>query len=320
MNKQNAISDGTAAMDLSIVIPVLNEQDNVRPLFRQLRTVLRQMHLRYELIFVDDGSTDGTWDVLTRLYEDQSHVTAIRFARNFGQTAAMRAGIELARGERIVTIDGDLQNDPRDIPRLLRKMDEGFDLVIGWRKDRKDSLWLRTLPSRVANWLIGRVTGVHLHDNGCSLKAYRGDMIKQVPLYSEMHRFIPILSQLAGARMTEIVVRHHPRRHGLSKYGLSRVGGVLLDVFAIKMLVTCAKRPLHWFGALSLPFFIAATATAIGYVLVSGLHQGQPPLVVTSIAFFLFLYLGLHLLFIGLLAELIVKANYNSAENTARSR
>ena len=303
-------------VELSIVVPVFNESGNVRRLFQQLEPVLATLECRYEVIFVDDGSHDDTWNVLRELYRDNEQVCAIRFARNFGQTAAMRAGIEHARGSRIVTMDGDLQNDPRDIPRLLEKMDEGFDLVVGWRRDRRDSLWLRTMPSRVANLLIGWITGLPVHDNGCSLKAYRSQMIKQVPLYSEMHRFIPALSQLAGARVTEVVVRHHARRHGESKYGLTRVGRVLLDVFAIKMLVSFAQRPLQWFGALSIPFFLAAFMTLMGCGITWAMSSVHVPLVVTSLAFLLLLYIAVHLLFVGLLGELVIKSSCSRVKDT----
>jgi hypothetical protein len=195
-------------------------------------------------------------------------------------------------------------------------MDEGFDLVVGWRRDRQDSLWLRTMPSRVANLLIGWITGLPVHDNGCSLKAYRSQMIKQVPLYSEMHRFIPALSQLAGARVTEVVVRHHARRHGESKYGLTRVGRVLLDVFAIKMLVSFAQRPLQWFGVLSIPFFLAAFMTLMGCGITWAMSSVHVPLVVTSLAFLLLIYIAMHLLFVGLLGELVIRSSCSRVKDT----
>ncbi len=223
---------------LSIVVPVYNEEENVLPLFEKIETVCETIDETYEVLFVDDGSRDKTFDVLTELHERAPQVVVIRFEENAGQTAAMAAGFQFARGQRIISMDGDLQNDPADIPNLLRKLDEGYDLVCGWRKERHDKFWSRRVPSIVANWIIAKVTGVPIHDNGCSLKAYRSEMIKQVPLYGEMHRFIPAISTVAGARIAEIVVTHHPRRFGTSKYGLGRVWRVMLDIIAFKLILS----------------------------------------------------------------------------------
>lgn len=227
---------------LSIVVPVYNEEENVRPLYEKIQTVCEAIGRTYEVLFVDDGSKDNTFDVLSELRNQEHHVVVIRFQENAGQTAAMAAGFEFAQGERIISMDGDLQNDPADIPNLLEKLDEDYDLVCGWRKDRQDKFWTRRVPSVVANWIISKVTGVAIHDNGCSLKAYRAEVIKQVPLYGEMHRFIPAMSTVVGARIAEIVVTHHPRKFGTSKYGLSRIWRVILDILAFKLILSIFAR------------------------------------------------------------------------------
>ena len=223
---------------LSIVVPVYNEEENVRPLFEKIQAVCETIGVAYEVLFVDDGSRDETFAALSELSKQEPQLAVIRFQKNAGQTAAMAAGFEFAQGQRIVSMDGDLQNDPNDIPKLLEKLDEGYDLVCGWRKERQDKFLTRRVPSMVANWIIGKVTRVPIHDNGCSLKAYRASVIKQVPLYGEMHRFIPAMSTVAGARIAEIVVTHHPRRFGKSKYGLGRVWRVMLDIMAFKFIIS----------------------------------------------------------------------------------
>ena len=229
---------------LSIVVPVYNEEENVRLLFKKIQTVCETIGDPYEVLFVDDGSHDKTFAVLSELSKQEPQLIVVRFQKNAGQTAAMAAGFEYARGQRIISMDGDLQNDPGDIPKLLQKLDEGYDLVCGWRKERQDKFLTRRVPSIVANWIIGKVTGVPIHDNGCSLKAYRSSIIKQVPLYGEMHRFIPAMSTVVGARIAEIVVTHHPRRFGESKYGLGRVWRVMLDIMAFKFIISVfAQRP-----------------------------------------------------------------------------
>lgn len=227
---------------LSIVVPVYNEEENVQPLYEKIRTVCGAIGLTYEVLFVDDGSEDNTYEVLSELRETETNISVIKFQENAGQTAAMAAGFEYAQGERIISMDGDLQNDPADIPQLLDKLDEDYDLVCGWRKERQDKFWSRRVPSVIANWIISLVTGVAIHDNGCSLKAYRSEVIKQVPLYGEMHRFIPAMSTVVGARITEIVVKHHPRRFGTSKYGLGRIWRVILDILAFKLILSVFAR------------------------------------------------------------------------------
>ena len=219
----------------------------------------------------------------------------------------------------VVTLDGDLQNDPADIPVLLDEIAAGNDLVVGWRRDRKDSALLRTFPSRVANWMIGKITGVRIHDSGCSLKAYRREMIQRVPLYSEMHRFIPAMSRLQSARISEVVVRHHPRMRGQSKYGLSRIGKVLLDVVAIKMLISFGRRPLYWFCLLSLPFLLCGAAAGIAYLLLrlSGSGSG---LMVSPAVFLLFVYLAVHFALVGLLAEIVIRSSKDRSGTTNYAR
>lgn len=303
---------------LSIVVPLYNELDNVELLYEAISTAAIEMRITYEIIFVDDGSTDGTLERAREVQAQDMSVRLIQFRRNFGQTAAMRAGIQAARGSVIVTMDGDLQNDPKDMAKLIAKVDEGYDLVVGWRKNRKDPALSRTVPSRIANGLIGWITGVKVHDSGCSLKAYRAAMIKRVPLYSEMHRFIPAMSTLQSARIAEVVVNHHPRQHGESKYGISRVGKVLLDVVAIKMLISFRHRPMKWFSTLAIPFFLLSMISG-GYYVFARLAGNTIPLLVSPIAFLLFLYLTVHFLCVGLLAELVIRSGQRQASIKART-
>jgi glycosyltransferase involved in cell wall biosynthesis len=240
-------------MDLSVLIPVFNEVDNVEPLHAELDAVLRNRPLRYELIFVDDGSTDGTSTRLATIQErDPEHVRVVFLRRNCGQTAALSAALDLAQGEVLVPIDGDRQNDPADIPRLLREVDAGFDVVSGWRKDRHDAFLTRKIPSWIANRLVWRLSGVPLHDFGCTLKAYRRGVLEGVRLYGEMHRFIPIFASWQGAKVTELVVNHRPRTAGKTKYGLARTFHVILDLILIRFLQRYAQRPLHFFGQFGL--------------------------------------------------------------------
>ena len=304
--------------ELSIVVPLFNEVESIDALHRAISDAALALRVPYELIFVDDGSTDGTSEVARAIQLSDPSLRVIQFRKNFGQTAAMRAGIQAARGNVIVTMDGDLQNDPKDMGKLVAKVEEGYDLVVGWRKDRKDPALSRNLPSRMANKMIGWLTGVKVHDSGCSLKAYRADMIKRVPLYSEMHRFIPAMSTLQGARIAEVVVTHHPRMAGESKYGISRVGKVLLDVVAIKMLISFRHRPMQWFSVLAIPFVLLAGITGGNYLLnrVSG---DSIPLLVSPIAFLLFLYLSVHFLCVGLLAELVIRLGHRQAAIKTRT-
>jgi glycosyltransferase involved in cell wall biosynthesis len=259
--------------ELSIIVPLYNEEENVAPLYDAIVAALRPLSRRAEILLVDDGSRDATFVravALPRLAEPRLRL--VRLRRNYGQTAAMTAGIREARGAVLVTMDGDLQNDPLDIPRFLERIEAGFDLVVGWRKDRKDH-WSRVLPSRIANWLIGKVTGVPIKDNGCSLKAYRASFIKEIPLYAEMHRFIPAMSSLAAPRIAEIEVRHHPRRFGSSKYGFSRIYKVFVDLLVIRTIVSFARRPELWLAA-GAALSVLAALIAISAMLAMALADG----------------------------------------------
>jgi glycosyltransferase involved in cell wall biosynthesis len=243
---------------LSVIVPAYNEVESVEPLYRAILGAVEPLGLGFEIIFIDDGSTDGTFGRCAALAEADRRVRVLKLRKNYGQTAGTLAGIDHACGTTLITMDADLQNDPADIPLLLEKIDQGYDLVVGWRHDRQDKLVSRKLPSVVANWLIGKVTGVPIRDNGCSLKAYRADLIRRIPLYAEMHRFIPAMTSMAGARIAQVRVRHHARRYGRSKYGLSRIYKVLLDLVAIKTLLMFARRPLFWFvGAASLAALVS---------------------------------------------------------------
>jgi glycosyltransferase involved in cell wall biosynthesis len=291
---------------VSIVIPVYNEEQSILPLYQSLCRACEPLGKPYELIFVDDGSRDKTFDMLKRITKEDAQVKVIRFRRNFGQTAAMAAGFEYASGEVIVSMDGDLQNDPGDIARLLSKIGEGFDVVCGWRKNRQDKFWTRRLPSLVANWIIGLVTGVKIHDNGCSLKAYRASVIKSVALYGEMHRFIPAMSTLAGAKITEIVVNHHPRRFGKSKYGIGRVWRVALDIITVKLITGSASRPALWFGLPSFPVFALGFSVLVVAAAMYSEPQPSEWLVVSTVGLLFFL-LGVHLLSMGIIGELSMR-------------
>ena len=251
---------------LSVVVPFYNEEDSIRRMHAAIVAAVTPLDIPFEMVFVDDGSKDDTAKIGTELARQDPRVRLVKFRRNYGQTPAMAAGIEHATGEIIITMDGDLQNDPGDIQLFLDKMDEGFDIVVGWRHNRQDKLISRKIPSKIANRLIGKVTGVPIRDNGCSLKAYRAALIKEIPLYSEMHRFIPAMASIAGPRIAEIKVRHHARQFGKSKYGLSRVYKVLLDLMVIKTVASFTARPLLWFSLLSLPLLFFG-GLALGYEL-----------------------------------------------------
>jgi glycosyltransferase involved in cell wall biosynthesis len=248
---------------LSVVVPTYNEEANAIPLVRGLVAVLRSMPLPFELIVVDDGSRDATVAQLRSLLPTTPELVIVRLRRNFGQTPALQAGFDRSRGDVIVTLDGDLQNDPRDIPRLLERIQRGADVVSGWRVNRKDGLWLRRLPSQLANRLIRRLTGVPIHDQGCSLKAYRREVVQRLRLYSDMHRFIGVLVMPTGAAIDEIAVLHHPRVAGVSKYGLSRIYKVIADLLTIQMLTRFRESPMRWFALVGAPFLIAAVATGL---------------------------------------------------------
>ncbi len=299
-------------VELSIVIPIYNEEENLPILYEKLKKVLDELGKSYEIIFVNDGSTDRSWDIIKELSEKDPHVVGVNFRRNFGQTAAMSAGFDIARGEVIITMDGDLQNDPEDIPKLLDKMKEGYDIVSGWRKDRKDDFLSRTLPSRIANWLISRVTGVHLHDYGCSLKAYRAEVAKSLDYYGEMHRFLPALSKAVGAKVTELPVRHHPRIYGKSKYGISRTFKVLLDLILVKFLLDYRTKPLRVLGGTGAVLFLIGALSLLYLVFLKlffGQDIGTRPLLIFGT---LFVLSGIQLISTGIVAELLTRTYYES--------
>ena len=242
---------------LSVVVPLFNEEDSVEPLYRAIISALESFSGRYEIVLVDDGSSDKTFETAASLAANDPRLRVIKFRSNFGQTPAMAAGIDHAIGDVIVTMDGDLQNDPSDILMLVNELEQGYDLVVGWRFNRQDKLVTRKIPSVIANRLIGQVTGVPIKDNGCSLKAFRASVIKNISLYSEMHRFIPAMASVVGPRIAEVKVRHHARRFGQSKYGLSRIYRVLGDLLIVKTVTSFAERPLLWFAMLAAPAFAA---------------------------------------------------------------
>jgi glycosyltransferase involved in cell wall biosynthesis len=297
--------------ELSVVIPVFNEVENVRDLHRQLTAALDPLGRPYEILLVDDGSTDGTLAAVLAIERDDPRVRVLRLRRNFGQTAAFSAGFDHARGDVIVTSDGDLQNDPGDIPALLARLEEGYDMVCGWRRRRQDA-FARVLPSRVANGIISWATGVHLHDYGCSLKAIRAEVVKGLRLYGEMHRFIPAVASWMGVTVTEMEVNHRPRTRGRSKYGLGRTLRVLLDLFTVKFMLAYGTRPAHFFGKLGLASGGAGTAILVYLAYIRLFADtaiwGRPLLL---LGFLLFLT-GLILFCFGLMAELLVRVYHES--------
>jgi glycosyltransferase involved in cell wall biosynthesis len=301
-------------MKLSVVVPVYNEAENVGPLAQELQSALAPLGEQFEVIMVDDGSNDGTPEVLRRLYQQKGWLKVIRFKRNFGQTAAVAAGFAHARGEVIVPMDGDGQNDPQDIPRLLAKIAEGFDLVSGWRLPRQDPYWTRQLPSRMANGLISWITGVRLHDYGCTLKAIRSEIAKDLRLYGEMHRFIPALADERGARIAEITVHHRPRLRGTSKYGLARTFRVVLDLTTVKFLHLYATRPLHIFGLVGLTSGALGGALGAYLTLQKVLYRveiGGRPLLLLAV---LLILIGFQFVSLGLLGELLART-YHESQN-----
>ncbi len=300
------------SVELSVIIPLLNEEGNVLPLADSLLKVLPGLGKTYEIIFVDDGSTDETFTRLCEVAKKNPEVKVISFKRNFGQTAAMAAGIDSSSGEIIIPMDGDLQNDPADIPRLLSKISEGYDVVSGWRKNRKDRTISRIFPSLIANKIISIIGGVHLHDYGCSLKAYRREVIADVRLYGEMHRFIPIYAAWHGARVTEVVVGHHPRKFGKSKYGIERTVKVILDLIVIKFLGQYVQKPIYIFGGLGILSILGgglAGLWALYLKLFRDTSFIQTPL---PQLFVLLFVLGFNAILLGLLAEISIRTYYET--------
>jgi glycosyltransferase involved in cell wall biosynthesis len=297
---------------LSIIVPVYNEEESLPRLYDGIVPVMDGTGKPWEMVLVNDGSTDRSPQVLDELAARDPRVKVVHFRRNAGQTAAMMAGIDFADGDVIIPIDADLQNDPQDIPRLLEKLDQGYDVVSGWRKDRKDDSLRRNLPSRMANWLISKVSGVRLHDYGCSLKAYRRDVIKSVKLYGEMHRFIPIYASWNGARVTEIPVTHHARQFGHSKYGLERIAKVLLDLLVVKFLDRYAQKPIYIFGGFGLGCLALSLLIglwAVGLKLLNDTSFISTPLPLLCVFCAL---LGVLCLLMGLLAELVTRTWFES--------
>lgn len=302
---------------LSVIVPVYNEEENIPLLHEAISRVLREQVFSYEVIYVDDGSTDASFARLDQLSAHDHHVQVVRLRRNFGQTAAISAGVAHSGGEILIFMDGDLQNDPIDIPRLLQKLDEGYDVVSGWRKHRQDAKISRKLPSWLANRLISKVTGVHLHDYGCTLKAYRREVFQHIRLYGEMHRFIPAYAALGGAAVTELEVSHHPRRFGSSKYGISRTVRVILDLLTLKFLGSYATKPLYAFGIpglTSLSFGAILSALLLGRKLISPNERvHRNPLLSISILFSGF---GMQCIMMGLMAELLMRTYHESQGKT----
>lgn len=299
-------------IDLSIVIPLFNEEESIPPLYEKLTKTLAPLKLGYEIIFVNDGSTDATYAALCRVAALDKQAKVINFRRNFGQTAAMAAGFDHACGRVIIPMDGDLQNDPVDIPLLLAKLDEGYDIVSGWRKGRQDKEVLRKLASRIANRLIVMMTGVKLHDTGCSIKAYRAEILKGTRLYGEMHRFIPALANLMGARICEVPVTHHARQFGQSKYGLKRSFKVVLDLITVKFLADFSTKPLYMFGGIGVALFAGAVLAGCETLWEKwawGVYVHNNPFILIAV---LLATLSVNFVMMGLLAELIVRTYHES--------
>jgi len=304
---------GNQSPEISVVVPLLNEQDNIGPLYEQITQTLTDVY-KYEIIFVDDGSSDNSFDILAELQKADAGIRVICFRKNFGQTAALSAGFAHARGKVIVAIDADLQNDPADIPKMIARLDEGFDVVSGWRKKRHDNAVTRLLPSKIANWLISRITGVKLHDYGCTLKVYRREVIEETKLYGEMHRFIPALASWSGARIAEMPVNHRPRTTGKTKYGLRRTLKVVLDLITVKFLGSFSTKPIYIFGGLGLASGIGAIAS--GWIVLyqkiaHNFAMNRNPLLVLTA---LLITATIQFILMGLLAELLVRT-YHESQN-----
>ena len=308
----DSIEEGTLLPSLSVVVPIYNESENLPLLIEAIHQALVPTGIDYEIICVDDASTDGSAEILRQFAQQDGRLKAVLLRRNYGQTAGMAAGFDYAQGSIIVTMDGDLQNDPADIPLLLERLEQGYDLVSGWRKHRKDNRVTRLLPSMVANWLIGVMTGVKLHDYGCSLKAYRTEVIKDMNLYGELHRFLPALAFIEGAKITEIPVNHHPRRFGTSKYGLGRTLKVSMDLLTVYFMKKFLTKPMHIFGGLGLTSMVAGMAHGVYLTLLKIIDNqdiGDRPLLILAVVLFL---TGIQLFSFGLLAELVMRTYHES--------
>jgi glycosyltransferase involved in cell wall biosynthesis len=299
---------------ISIILPLYNEEDNIQLQYKNITENLKNTKLNYEIIFVDDGSTDNSVSILKKIALKDARLKIIEFRRNFGQTAAMAAGIDHSSGEIIIFMDSDLQNDAKDIPMLVDKINEGYDVVSGWRKDRKDKFFSRKLPSRIANRLIARVSGVRLHDLGCSLKAYRGEVLREVKLYGEMHRFIPIYASWVGARITEIPVSHHPRQFGTSKYGIKRTFKVLLDLITVKFLGSYSTKPIYIFGGFGFLLMVLGIISFAGVIYMkfyNNLSMNRNPLLFLTV---MLVIMSIIFIMLGILAELLIRIYHESQD------
>lgn len=305
-------------LDLSIIIPLLNEEECIPKLEAELQEVLELLPGNNEVLFVDDGSTDRSFELLQGVVERRTWARVVKLKRNFGQTQAMAAGFDAARGETLVCMDADLQNDPKDIPILIEKLEEGYDIVSGWRKHRQDKFLSRRLPSVCANWLLGKVLGVKIHDYGCSLKAYDARVVKSLHLYSDMHRFLPALASKCGARVTEIPVNHRPRLFGQSKYGLSRVFKVVFDMTVIKLIVDFSNRPAHYFGIWGTVFLLGALWVTPFFVINMVMSFREESIVLPSIIVLMFTT-SVYFYVLGMLGDLIVQVSKHDATEYARS-
>jgi glycosyltransferase involved in cell wall biosynthesis len=306
-------------MDISIVIPVYNEEASVKPLYEALKKSLDPLNLSYEIILVDDGSKDNTSSNAKEIALSDSRLKVVKLKRNYGQTTGLHAGFQEAKGEIIVTMDGDLQNDPSDIGEMVNKINEGYDIVLGWRHDRKDFLISRKIPSKIANWLISKVTGVPVKDNGCAIRAYRGEIVKKFPMYSEMHRLMPVITALSGAKFAQIKVKHHPRKFGHSKYGLSRIYKVLIDMTALKIIFSFFHLPLYGFGLFAVIFSLLALAAIITGI-INLFYDPEFSLVVAMGSSMLLGSLGIFLLFLGIISELVYKSGDIKIEKLLKSK
>jgi glycosyltransferase involved in cell wall biosynthesis len=306
----NVLKKSKAGTDLSVVIPIYNEKESIAKLYKKLDKTLSGMNLEYEVLLIDDGSTDGTLDELVKIHNKNKSYKIISFRKNFGQTSAISAGFDFTSGKIVITLDADLQNDPSDIPILLKKLNKGYDIVSGWRVNRKDRAVTRKFPSMVANRLISKLTGVHLHDYGCTLKAYRREVIENIDLYGEMHRYIPAIASWMGVRVAEVPVRHHSRKYGKSKYGFSRTIKVILDIITVKFLLSYSQRPIQIFGLLGL------SSSAVGFIMTVYLiimriffnqSLSERPLFILSI---FMIFIGIQLITMGLLAEVLMRVHH----------
>ncbi|MFH1046024.1 MAG: glycosyltransferase family 2 protein [Candidatus Omnitrophota bacterium] len=301
--------------EISVIIPAFNEEENIEPLYAKIKSALDPLGKLYEVIFIDDGSRDRSFEVLKRLATEHKTVRVIRFSKNYGQTAALAAGFSYAQGDKVITMDADLQNDPQDIARLLAEMENGYDIVSGWRIKRKDSFFTKRMPSQLANWLISKITGVSLHDYGCTLKAYRKKAIAHINLYGEMHRFLPALASWSGIEIKEIPVQHHKRIHGRSKYGLSRTFRVILDLITVKFLLSFSTKPIQLFGSWGFLSLLFGGISAIMVILMKLIQHkdmtGNPLLYLTI----LFAVIGIQFIMMGLLGEVMARIYHESRKH-----